>query len=303
MKKITYTIGQMTEEQKKAFVNKCEDEFEIQLESAANAIIEEGCRIVTLSGPTCSGKTTTSSRFISQLEKAGIRTAVISIDDFFKSREELVEHSKINGLDKVDYDSAFAIDLDCFKLCINDIINKKLTKLPKYGFVEGYRTGYYEFDASLFDCIIFEGIQAVYPEITDLLPKGFKSVQISVATDVSVNGVEFSSRQIRFLRRIIRDAKFRGSAPSFTLQVWKSVSENEDKHIIPFGHLCDIQIDSYMEYEPFMIKHTLMELLKDITPDDDFYHKAVEIKEKFSSFFEISQEYLPERSVYHEFLG
>ncbi len=303
MKKLIYNLGQMTENEKKEFVAKCENEFEIQLENAANSIIDEKCRIVTLSGPTCSGKTTTSSRFISLLEAAGIRTAVISIDDFFKSREELVEYSKKNGLDKVDYDSAFALDLDCFKLCINDIKNEKMTKIPRYGFVEGYRTGYYDFDASLYDCIILEGIQAVYPEITELLPRGFKSVQISVATDVTVNGVEFSSRQIRFLRRIIRDAKFRGSTPSFTLQVWKSVSENEDKHIIPFGHLCDIQIDSYMEYEPFMIKSTLMELLKDITPDDDFYHKAVEIKDKFSSFFEISDEYLPDRSVFHEFLG
>ena len=85
--------------------------------------------------------------------------------------------------------------------------------------------------------------------------------------------------------------------------MWKGVSENEDKHIIPFGHLCDIQIDSYMEYEPFMIRSTLMELLKDLPPDDDFYHKAEEIREKFASFFEISSEYLPEMSVYHEFLG
>ncbi len=303
MKKLIYNLGQMTEKEKKEFVAKCENEFEMQLENAANTIITEKCRIVTLSGPTCSGKTTTSSRFISLLENAGIRTAVISIDDFFKSREELVEHSEEKGLDKVDYDSAFAIDLDYFKLCINDIKNKKMTRIPKYGFVEGYRTGYYDFDASKFDCIILEGIQAVYPEITELLPDGYKSVQISVATDVTVNGVDFTSRQIRFLRRIIRDAKFRGSTPSFTLQVWKSVSDNEDKHIIPFGHLCDIQIDSYMEYEPFMIKKTLMELLKDVTPDDDFYHKAVEIREKFSSFFEISDEYLPDRSVFHEFLG
>jgi len=303
MKKLIYNIGQMTEKEKQEFVIKCESEFEAQLENAADIIINEKCRIVTLSGPTCSGKTTTSSRFISQLENAGIRTAVISIDDFFKSRDELFEHSKINGHEKVDYDSAFAIDLDYFRECVDNIKSKRMTKIPKYGFVEGYRTGYYDFDASLFDCIIFEGIQAVYPEVTSLLPKGFKSVQISVATDVMVNGVEFSSRQIRFLRRIIRDAKFRGSSPAFTLQVWKSVSDNEDKHIIPFGHLCDIQIDSYMEYEPFMIKNTLMELLKDVNEDDDFYHKAVEIKGKFESFFEISPEYLPERSVYHEFLG
>ncbi len=303
MKKLIYNIGDMTEKQKEEFVSKCEDEFEHQLERAAETIIKEKCRIVTLSGPTCSGKTTTANRFISLLEKAGRRTGVISIDDFYRSRAELVSISAQKGLEKVDYDSVFSIDLDCFKLCIDDIFDGRVTRLPKYGFEEGIRTGYYEFDSSKYDCIILEGIQAVYPEITSLLPQSYKSIQISVATDVVVNGKAFTSRQIRFLRRIIRDAKFRGSEPGFTFEVWNSVSENEDKHIIPFGHLCDIQIDSYMEYEPFMIKTEIMELLKDISRDDPFYHKAEEIRDKFAGFFDISSRYLPVRSVYHEFLG
>ena len=83
--------------------------------------------MVTLSGPTCSGKTTTASRFVSALRTAGRRVGVISIDDFFKSQKRLKKESVERGLDKVDYDSALAIDLDLFEKCIKDILAKKKT--------------------------------------------------------------------------------------------------------------------------------------------------------------------------------
>ncbi len=262
-----YSVGEMTEEEKKAFVLKCENEFEEQLERAAKILIDEKCRLITLSGPTCSGKTTTANRFISAFEASGFKTGVISIDDFFKAKEVIEKESKERGLSEIDYDSANAIDLVLFKKCIDDILEKKMVKLPVFSFYEGKCVSFKEFDSSVYDCIIIEGIQAVYPEITELLPHDYKSVQISVATDVEVNGRFFTSRQIRFLRRMIRDAKFRGAPPEFTFEIWKGVSENEDKYIIPFEGKCDIELDSYMEYEPFMINNTVESLLTNI-PDD-----------------------------------
>ena len=86
MKTYAYTLNNMSEEEKKAFVLKCEAEFEVQLEAAAKKILEDDCRIVTLSGPTCSGKTTTASRFMSVIEQSGKKVGVISIDDFYKAR-------------------------------------------------------------------------------------------------------------------------------------------------------------------------------------------------------------------------
>ena len=289
--------------QKKAFVLKCEEEFEAQLERAAAEIIKDGSRIVTLSGPTCSGKTTTASRFIGAIEKTGKRVGVISVDDFYKSRETLEIESRERGLAKVDYDSALSSDLDCFEECIDGILDRKTVKLPKYSFDKGERVEYTDFDSSKYDCIIIEGIQAVYPEVTEHIHCGYKSVQISVATDVEVNGSFFTSRQIRFMRRMIRDEKFRNAPPSVTFNMWKGVSENEDLHIMPFAGQYDVEIDSYMEYEPFMIRSRVEELLSQIQPGDEYYHKAVEIREKWKDFFDISPDYLPEKSVYHEFLG
>ena len=303
MKRYIYTIEPMTEEEKREFVQKCEETFEKQLEFAAQKIMENGSKIITLSGPTCSGKTTTAMRLISLIEKSGKRVGVISIDDFYKSREILNAESKSRGLSSVDYDSAMSIDLDYFEKCIDGILADKKVMLPVYSFEHGKRLNYYEFDSKKYSFIILEGIQAVYPEITGHIHTGFKSVQISVARDVEVNGSTFTSRQIRFLRRMVRDAKFRNAPTQITFEMWGSVSENEDLHIFPYERKCDIQIDSYMEYELFMMKKEVLTLLSDIGKDNEYYSKAEEIREKMSRIFEISAEYLPELSVYHEFLG
>ena len=303
MKKYVYSVEPMNEVQKKEFVQKCEDEFEVQLESAAQKIIASDSRIITLSGPTCSGKTTTANRFITAIEGSGKKVGVISIDDFYKSREELVRESKERGLDKVDYDSALSIDVDCFEECMDGILENKKILLPLYSFDRGERAGYKEFNSSEYSCIILEGIQAVYPEITSHIHSGYKSVQISVATDVEVNGSFFTSRQIRFLRRMIRDSKFRSAPPEVTFKMWQGVAENENLHILPFEGQYDIEIDSYMEYEPFMTKKYVEELLCSISQENEYFNKAEDIRGKMKDFFEISPEYLPKKSVFHEFLG
>lgn len=303
MKLYSYRVNELNEKEKKEFVLKCESEFEAQLEKASRVIIESGSRIVTLSGPTCSGKTTTASRFISAVEAGGGRVGVISIDDFYKSRRQLEIESRERGLDEVDYDSALSIDLDYFDECMDGILDKKAVMLPKYSFDLGERCALTEFDSAAYDCIILEGIQAVYPEVTEHIHCGFKSVQISVSPDVEVNGVFFKNRQIRFLRRMIRDAKFRSAPPEVTFEMWKGVARNEDLHILPFDGTYDVEIDSFMEYEPFMIKKNVEALLAHIPKEYEFYHKAAEIKGKMKDFFDISPEYLPEKSVYHEFLG
>ena len=303
MKTYSYNVGLLNEEEKKAFVLKCENEFEVQLKKASEFIANHNSRIITLSGPTCSGKTTTASRFISALEKNGEKVGVISIDDFYKSRKQLEKESKERGLSEVDYDSALSIDLDFFEECIDGILEKRNVKLPRYSFEKGERSSLFEFDSSRYSYIILEGIQAVYPEVTEHIHCGFKSVQISVVPDVDVNGVFFTNRQIRFLRRMIRDAKFRNAPPEVTFEMWKGVSRNEDLHILPFAGQFDIELDSFMEYEPFMIKKNVLGLLKNIKPEYEFFHKAKEITEKMQGFFDISPEYLPDKSVYHEFLG
>lgn len=303
MKKYVYRIGNLSEDDKKSLVLECEKNFEDQLVKASETILASKNKIITLSGPTCSGKTTTASRFIGAIERSGGKVGVISIDDFYKSREQLDRESLERGLDGVDYDSALSIDLDYFEECMDAILEKRNVLLPKYSFGEGRRVKYDEFDSGLYDYIILEGIQAVYPEVTSHIHCGFKSVQIAVRPDIEVNGSSFSSRQLRFLRRMIRDARTRNAPPEMTFDMWKGVSANEELHIMPYEGQYDIELDSFMKYEPFMTKPYVDRLLADLDTDHEFYYKAEEIKEKIKDLFVISSDYLPKRSVYREFLG
>ena len=101
---------------------------------------------------------------------------------------------------------------------------------------------------------MYEGIQAVYPEIVSLFNGEYKGVFIDVADDVCVNGVEFKKHEIRLIRRLVRDRKFRGASAEFTFYLWETVRENEKKSIYPNKDICKVQIDSFMEYELFLMK-------------------------------------------------
>lgn len=301
MKKHEYFVPHLTEEEKRAFVIECEEKFEKQLDEASSYILsKKNCKIVTLSGPTCSGKTTTAERFIAAIEATGAMTAVISIDDFYRSRAILEAEAK-DG--KPDFDSVSSIDLEYLSFCVEQIKKGESFKLPKFDFKAGERTGFIEFDPNKYGIIIFEGIQAIYPEVTSLFGGAYTSVYISVSNDISVNGQLFTSREVRFMRRIVRDYLFRGAHPEFTFGHWENVAHNEDINIIPYGPGAELVIDSFMEYEPFMIKDTLEAVLKKVAPESRYYKDAEIITDKLKCLFDIKTEYLPENSVYREFLG
>ena len=291
------------DEEMRAYIFEAETLYNDQLsEAAAYILSQKEHRIITLSGPSCSGKTTTGRKLIERLSAMGERVHLVSLDDFFLPRDLLLSRAADNG-GKIDFDSPNTLDYEALSSVIADIRASRTVRLPKFSFLTGKREGEETVIPQENDLFLFEGIQAVYPEVTEHIHCGYKRVQISVATDVEVNGKFFTSRQIRFLRRMIRDAKFRCAPPEVTFEMWKGVSENEDLHIMPFAGKYDIELDSYMEYEPFMIKNQVEALLKSVNPSYKFYHKAEEILAKIKDFFEISPEYLPDKSVYHEFLG
>ena len=128
-------------------------------------------------------------------------------------------------------------------------------------------------------------------------------VFINVNEDVCINGTVFERDEIRLIRRLVRDRKFRGASAEFTFYLWQTVRENEDKSIFPNKNICQIQLDSFMGYELFLIKPYIQETLAEVKPDSKYYDKARTLLEKFASLDEISYDYIPENSLYTEFLG
>ena len=288
------------EQEKIDFVNQCEADFEKRLDEASIKIVNSGISSILLSGPTCSGKTTTANKVIDAFHNINKDVTIISLDDFFHERidKRIVDNSK-----KIDYDSVDVLDLDLLSKCIKSAKAGNNIKVPIFDFVSQSRVGYNAHYITEDEVVIFEGIQAVYPEVTSLFDQEFIGIFINVNEDVCLNGITFYRDEIRLIRRLVRDRKFRGASADFTFYLWESVRENEDKSIFPNKNICSVQLDSFMGYELFLIKPYIVDILNEVEKNSVYYDRAVELIEKFSKLDEIKYDYIPKNSLYTEFLG
>lgn len=280
------------------FVNKAEQNYKNQIVKIAEQIQNKNeVRFLTLAGPTCSGKTTTSHILKRELERAGIPVTIISIDDFYRDRDDISDD------EKPDYESISAIDFSVFTECVRNLRCGKTARLPKFDFQLGHRTDWNLHTPVPHETIVLEGIQAIYPEIRATLPEDSKSIYISVEDDVCAYDTYFDKRDVRFFRRLVRDYLFRNAGPQRTLELWEGVVINEDKNIIPYGHQTDFIINSFMSYELGVIKPFLLSTIPydDSIPCEAELYKA--LTEKFEKIPEIEERFVPEDSVFREFIG
>ena len=281
------------------FVLDCERTFESYLDSSIEQISSiPGLKIVALSGPTCSGKTTTAKKLTDDFSKHGRCVHIISIDDFFKD----VTHTGTEG-EAPDFDSIDALDLDEFLRCTEAIFSDKTTRVPRFDFISGKRSDYYEIDPDENDLYIFEGIQAIYPEITSALSgEHGKSICICPRSSLTVGDTMFTPNEIRLMRRIVRDNNFRGASPEYTMYLWENVRKNEDKNIFPYIDSCDVGIDSTIPYELSVLVQFLRPLLLQIGKQSRFYGEAQRLLEKTEGIESIPSIFVPNGSLYYEFI-
>lgn len=289
-----------SEQDKIDYVNSCEEDFERRLDDAAKKIVKSGVMNILLSGPTCSGKTTTANKIIDAFHEAGKGVTVISIDDFFHERTDA---RQVTVGEKIDYDSVDVLDLELLRDCIKNAKAGNNIRVPIFDFVSQSRVGYNAHYITEDEVVLFEGIQAVYPEVTSSFEQPFIGVFININEDVCVNGTTFYRDEIRLIRRLVRDRKFRGASADFTFYLWESVRENEDKSIYPNKNICSVQIDSFMGYELFLIKPYIIDVLSQVEPSSAYYEAVLTLKDKFNNLDEIKYEYIPKNSLYTEFLG
>ncbi len=285
------------------YVAACEARFACQLEAAGRYAVEHGQDILTLCGPTCSGKTTAAALLSKTFANMGRRLHVISIDNFYYSREYLRLRSLRHGTD-IDYDSPDTIDIDCFASAVRAIAGRGRVELPVYDFKEGRRVSALQIECTAEDAFLFEGIQAVYPALTKYLaPHGCCSLFISVEQPLLAGTTVFDPREIRLLRRLVRDFKFRNANAQFTFSLWRSVCKNEDEHIYPNLSGCHFRIDSLMPYEIQVIKPYVLSVLSELGAESEYRAEAEQILHKLSTIESISQRFVPADSVFREFIG
>lgn len=289
-------------EEARDFVATCENKFEKRLDEIADVVAnDKKIKIVALSGPSCSGKTTTANKLIRELESRGRRVHVVSIDDFYYDTEKLNQIAEETG--KLDYDSIRSIDFDALAECVDEIFDKGKTTVPRFDFKKGRRVGYVEYSSLDEDVFIFEGIQAIYPEITELLSRRHTiSVCICVMSAIEIDGVVFEPNEIRFLRRVVRDYHFRNSPPEFTMELWDGVRSNEDVNIFPYIDNVDLQIDSTLAFELSMLKPYADDVLSKVSKESEYYETSRKILDKIKNIEPISKDFISEHSLYNEFI-
>ena len=285
----------ITEKDKKDLVARSEKAYKDGVIATVKRISEDRPRFIMISGPTCSGKTTTSHIVASEFKKLGISARIISIDDFFHSRDYVNEH-------KVDIESIDAVDMEYFSGCVNKISCLEEVKLPMFDFVSGERVGYVPYTPKENDIVMFEGIQALYPEVLAVFPKNLvKTLYLGFFDDVKAGKYVFNAKEIRFYRRVVRDTKYRGTDVNTVIHQWDNVIDNEDENIIPYARNTDYFIDTFLPYELFVLKKFLMNDLKYKTDIDMALYG--QIRRKCSNLPEIPPEYVPEDSMLREFIG
>ena len=296
---IQHNLNFAGQEEMKKFILECEKKYETQVRNTAREICknrEE--RFVMLSGATCSGKTTSPFILEDELKKFGKTAKIISIDDFYRSRDDI-------SSDKIpNYEAASALDLNYFVDCICDILGGKSARLPKYDFQIGMRSGYTDYHPDKNEFIVFEGIQAMYPEILSLLPrKATKAIYIGIHDDVLAYGSVFRAREIRLMRRIVRDFHFRNASVALTLDLWNGVTKNEDDNIFPYAKNADFFINTLMLYEINVIKPYILDKKMYCFKNKIESELYETFEEKFKNIPMIPSELVPKNSVFREFIG
>lgn len=272
-------------------------------ETARRIFSDESKKIITLAGPSSSGKTTTASLLSRSIGKLGAKAFTVSLDDFYYSHSENKYPLGENG--EPDYESVYALDIEKLHRCFGELAEKGESVFPVFDFTKGERIdGARKIVLGKNDIIIVEGLHALNPVITENLKKeNIFEIYVSVSSRVYENdgSVLLSKRDLRFIRRMVRDNSFRATPPERTFEIWQSVMRGEDKYLFPFEELADVRLNSFHPCEPCVLAAQAIPLLNGV--GGDFASKAASLAEKLSLFRRIDKSLLPDDSLLREFTG
>lgn len=285
------------------FILECENSYRSQVETVVKSVCEKsGNRLIMLAGPSSSGKTTTAGLMKMYIENFSRPSVVISLDDFYSEHIETLYFE--DGTP--DYETISALDIDYIIECLTSLVRKGECRLPRFSFQTKKRHAeLVETKIEKDTVIIVEGLHAINQRITKHLDEAsFLKAYVSVSTRImNDEGVLFTKRDLRFIRRMIRDYHHRNAPVDFTFSLWNGVRMGEDRYLFPFSHLADVRIDSIHYYEPCLFKNEAVRLLDHIDKDSVYYHKAKTFGEKFDYFQSLDVSKIPQNSLLHEFIG
>lgn len=268
----------------------------------AEANRERGVRLVLISGPSSSGKTTFAKRLGVQLRVLGLNPVLISLDDYFVDREK-TPHDE-NG--EYDYEALEAIDLEQFNDHLKRLERGESVDIPRYDFISGTRQ-WHDNPLQLDErsVLIVEGIHGLNPALTPGVPESRKfKIYVSCFTSVALDNVSrIATSDNRLLRRLTRDYRTRGNDALSTLARWESVRRGEEKHIFPYQENADVMFNSSLFYEISVLRRFAEPILREVPDTVPEYGEAKRMLKFLDNFIPISPEEIPPTSLLREFIG
>ncbi len=274
-----------------------------KLLSIAEQIVlnKEDYKIILLSGPSSSGKTTSAMKLSLYLKSLGLNPTHLSLDDYFHERAE----TPLGEDGKPDFESITAVDIKLFDSQISKLLKGTKVVVPTFNFIDGKKEYKRTVQLKENDILIIEGLHALNEELLTNIPKKKKfKIYVSPLTYLNIdNDNRISMTDLRLLRRMVRDNRTRGYSPSVTLGTWMKVRSGEEKHVFPYQDNADALFNTSLAYELSVLKTYAEPLLFSIKEDDPEYQTAQRLIELLKFVLPIPSESVPKTSILREFIG
>lgn len=271
-------------------------------EIAKDIVERGGVKFVMIAGPSSSGKTTFSHRLSVELRTYGLKPHPIGVDDYFVNREDTPKDE--NG--EYNFECIEAIDVELFNKDMNALLRGERVELPTFNFKTGqreYKGNFKQLGPD--DVLVIEGIHGLNPKMSYSLPDESKyKIYISALTSINIDEHNrIPTTDGRLLRRMVRDARTRGTSAKNTIKMWPSVRRGEEENIFPFQENADTMFNSILIYELAAFKTYAEPLLFEITKDDPEYDEAKRLLKFLEYFVALDPKVVPINSICREFIG
>jgi len=259
-------------------------------------------KIILISGPSSSGKTTFAKRLAIHLIVNGMKPLNLSLDNYFVNRDD----TPLDEFGNHDYEAVEALDIALFNENLLALLNGEKVELPKFSFETGQR--FYDGETMQMhpeNVLIVEGIHGLNPELTSSIPSEAKfKIYVSALTSLNIdNHNRVSTTDNRLVRRIVRDYRYRKYSARETISRWQSVRAGEEKHIFPFQEEADTMFNSALLYELAVLKPFAEPILLEVQPNQPEYSEAVRLLGFFRYLKPLKPTEIPPTSILREFLG
>ena len=287
------------------FLAECDRNYAERVSLAADKILAnlEHSPIVLLSGPSGSGKTTTAMKIAEELQRRGVNSHAVAMDNYFKTMNRRTAPRTPEG--DIDYESPLCMDMDLLDAHFSALSKGKEIMIPRFEFARQMRNDSLGTPLRLEknEIAIFEGIHALNDDIAGRHPEATK-LYISARSNVNEGSVlRFKGTWMRLARRAVRDYNFRGTGVDETLEMWANVRRGEKLYISPFKNRANIIFDSSLPYEVSVMRNYAVPLLQSVPEENERHDELLELIRAFEWFEPIDPDLVAKDSLIREFIG